>query len=123
MFLKIILLTFSMTLITNLSFADDSYYINKNGSAKFSGYLIPEETVKQLRNNTIERDAFKTQLDLTNQNVTLKDKEIQLLTDQNDKLATSLRNSETLNIWERAGYLLGGIIITGLAIKGAQQLK
>lgn len=102
-------------LISNLSFAQDSIYLDKDKSAPFSGYLLPEETVKELRNNTLERDLYKTESDL-------RERQVKLLSDQNEKLAKTLQDTSSLSTWEKIGFFLGGVILTGLAIKGAHEV-
>lgn len=102
-------------LISSISFAQDSVYLNQNQVAPFSGYLLPEDKVKELRNDSLEKDMYKTE-------GTLKDTQIKLLSDQNDKLAKTLESTSSLSSWEKIGYFLGGVIITGLAISGAHAI-
>lgn len=108
-------LILALLLISNLSYAEDSIYLNKGDSSPYSGYLLPEEEVKQLRVNTIERDLYKTTSDL-------KGQQVQLLTDQNIKFATALESTSSLRTWEKIGYFTAGIVIVVLAIKGAHEV-
>lgn len=110
-------------LISNISFADDAYFINKDQSAKFSGYLIPEDKTKELYNSVLERDSYKTQLDLINKNIDLYKQENSILLNQNSSLIKTATENHTLNSWEKAGYFFGGLFLTALAIEGAQKLR
>lgn len=120
---KMVLWISLISIVNNTSYSQDSIYLEKDKPAPFTGFLLPEETVKELKNNTLERDSYKRQLDLTNQNVDILNKEKIILLDQNLKLIQSGTLDHTLNNWEKAGYFFGGIILTGLAIKGAQNLR
>lgn len=110
-------------LLQENAFANDPVYLNVQDKAPFSGYLLPEDTVKELRNNTLERDSLQIQLDLTNKNNQLLTQEKQLLLDQNLKLIEAGTTDHNLNNWEKTGFFLAGILVTGLAIKGAANLR
>lgn len=110
-------------------YADDAIYLNQNDKAPYSGYLLSEDKIKELRNNTIERDGFKAindsltkQLSLVQQDSSLKDQKVNLLLDQNDKLAKTAYADRELNTWERVAYFVGGVLITGFAIYGVHQI-
>jgi hypothetical protein len=108
-------LILSILLISNIVYADDSVYLNQKQPAPFSGYLLPETTVKQLRNDSLELDLYKT----TN---TLKDQQIALLGAQNTSLSTTLKETSTLSTWERVGYFAAGVLLTALAVDGASKI-
>lgn len=110
-------------------YADDAIYLNQNEKAPYSGYLLPEGKIKELRNNTIERDGLKAindnltqQLSLEQKNNSLKDDKVNLLLEQNDKLAKAAYAERELNTWEKIAFFTGGIVISGLAIWGAHSL-
>jgi hypothetical protein len=108
-------LIFIMLIISNIAFAQDSVYLNLNDKAPFAGYLLPEATVKQLRNDSLERDMYKTTNDL-------KDQQIALLGTQNTNLANTLKETSTLSTWEKIGYFTAGIVLTGLAVDAASKI-
>lgn len=110
-------------LLSNFAFADDAYFINKNDAAKFSGYLIPEDKTKDLYNAVLERDSYKEQLDLTNKNIDLYKQENGILLNQNSNLIKSATEDHILNDWQKAGFFVLGIIVTGLSIKAAANLR
>lgn len=105
----------SLLIINSTCFAQESIYINKDDKAPFSGYLLPEETVKTLRNNTLERDLYKTEADL-------RERQVKLLSDQNDRLATTLQSTSSLSTWEKIGFFSLGVLITGGAVKLAHEV-
>jgi hypothetical protein len=104
-----------MILISLNSFAQDSVYLYTKDAAPFAGYLIPEDTVKQLRVDSLERDMYKTTNDL-------KDQQIALLGAQNTSLSTTLKDTSTLSTYEKIGFFVAGILVTALAIDGASKL-
>lgn len=112
-----------LTLISNIAFAQNAVFINKDDKAPFSGDLLTTDQVKSLYNDSLEKSSLQKQLDLTNSNNQLLTQEKQILLDQNKSLISTATQDHTLNSWEKVGYFLGGIVITALAIKGAQQLK
>jgi hypothetical protein len=102
-------------LISNIVYADDSVYLNKNDKAPFSAYLVPEATIKQLRNDSMELDLYKTTNDL-------KDQQIALLGAQNTSLTTTLKETSSLSTWEKIAYFSAGILLTALAVDGASKI-
>jgi hypothetical protein len=102
-------------LISNVCYATDSVYLNAKDSAPFAGYLLPEEEVKTLRDNTLELDMYKTTSDL-------KDQQITLLTNQNNNLSKTLESTSNLSTWEKVGYFAAGILLTSLAVGAAIQI-
>lgn len=97
--------------------------MNKGDIAQFEGNLLTLDITKQLYNDSLEKSSLQKQLDLTNSNNQLLNQEKQILLDQNKSLIEAATKDHNLNNWEKAGYFFGGIILTGLAIKGAQQLR
>lgn len=130
MFRRMIYYLFLTINLTSLnSAAQDSIWLDKDKSAPFSGYLIPEDTVKKLRNDSLEKDMYKGLYDSTTksinlyqQEVTLKDNQLKLLMDQNDKLANQISSATSFNMWEKIGLFGAGVLLTGLAIKSAHDI-
>lgn len=112
--LKMIFLIFLIISLENNCLAD-SVYLNVGDKAQFNGYLLPEDEIKTLRDNTLERDMYKTTNDL-------KDQQITLLTNQNTSLSKTLESTSSLSTWEKIGYFAAGIVLTGLAIDAAHQI-
>jgi len=111
----LIKLIFIILLISNISWAQESVYLDKDKPAPFSGYLVPEETIKNLRNDSLDAEMYR-------KIVPLKDNQIQLLTDQNTKLATTLISTTSMTTLEKVAWFAGGIIVTGLAVKAAHEI-
>lgn len=130
MYLKKILLI-SLIIVNSLgAYAEDVIYLDKGKAAPYDGYLFTPEKAKDTRLQLIEGDYNKDlvksltkTIDLYQSNEEISNKKVDLLLDQNDKLAVQLNSSRQVSNWEKVGYFLGGIIITGLAIKGVQALR
>lgn len=113
-----------LTLISNIAFADDStIHLNTNDKAPNSGYLIPDDKAKDLYDAVLERDSYKTQLDLTITNNNLYKQENGILLNQNATLIQAQSKAETLNDLEKIGCFFLGVIVTGLSIKAAGSLR
>jgi hypothetical protein len=126
---KTLLIFLTISLLSSISYAEDSIYLSKGQTATFNGYLLPETEVQTLRNNTFERDAFKTandaykaEINLYQTNIGLKDQQLSLTLDQNNKLAKALNENRSLNNWERVAFFAGGILVVGLAIYGVRSI-
>jgi len=109
--------------------AEDAVYLNQNDKAPYSGYLLPQDKLIELRNNTFERDALKGQNDSLNRSLALqndiighKDEQLKLYSDQNDKLAQTAYRAENMSNLEKLGFIGLGILLTGLAISGVHAL-
>lgn len=111
-----------LTLISNLTFAQDAIFISKDEKAPYSGDLLPEATVKTLYNDSLEKTSLQTQLDLTNKNVNLLTQEKVVLQTQNQKLVEAANSEQHMSDWAKVGYFALGVLVTGLAVKGAASL-
>lgn len=118
-----------ISLISSISFAQEAVFLNQKDTAPFSGYLLPEDKIKSLRNDSLENSANKQLVESLNKSLTLqqsnsdlKDKQIQLLLNQNDSLSKTIVTEEKLQTWEKVLYFGGGIVLSGLAIWGAHSL-
>lgn len=116
-------------LIVNNALAQDAVYLNQNDKAPFTGYLLPQEKLVELKNNTMERDTLEAQnaslnasLKLQDDIIAKKDQQLTLYSEQNDKLAQTANSALSLSTWEKIGYITLGVVITGLAVKGAHEL-
>lgn len=118
--LKIMLI---LTLISNLAFAQNAVHMNKGDVAEFEGDLLTLSTAKQLYDDSLEKNSLQKQLDLTNQNLTLLQQDKTLLLDQNSKLIKAAQEEKVTSDVEKGLWFLGGIILTGLAVKAAGSLK
>ncbi len=113
--LKVTSLSFLMILINLNSFAQESVFLNAGEKASFSGYLVPEITIKSLRNDSLDAEMYR-------KIVPLKDNEIKLLTEDRNNLAKTLVSTTSLSVWEKIGWFGAGIVITGFAIKTSHEI-
>lgn len=130
MLLKKIFLSFLMiSLLTTISKADDSIYLSKGQTAPFSGYLLPDDEVLDLRNAVLERDTLKTQnaslnvsLALQNDIIGKQSSQVTILVDQNQKLVQTANSASGLTTWEKVGYIALGMAITYGTLKIGQSV-
>jgi len=109
-------------------YAEDVIFLPKGSTTQYDGYLFTPEKALKTRKELIELDYIKLENDSQKKSLDLfklndqysKDK-IQLLLDQNDKLAKSLYEARELTNWEKVGLFTLGVAVTGLAIYGARQ--
>jgi len=123
------ILTVLVCSIFSFVVAADPVYLNKDDKSPYSGLLFTEQKANEIRRELLDKDYLKLQndslnrsLDLYKANEALYGQQKQLLLDQNDKLAKSLYQERNLTNWERVGFFVLGITVTGLAIYGASQL-
>lgn len=121
--MKNVFLVILINLFVLNAFAQNAVHLNKNDAAPFEGNLLTLETTKQLYMDSLEKTSLQKQLDLTNQNNQLLQQEKTILLDQNIKLIQANASDHSLSNWEKVGYFTAGVVITGLAIKGAMSLR
>lgn len=114
-------------LITSSSFAEDAIYLEKDQKSPYSGVLMPESKVIELRNNTLENNTRKLQIDSLNTSVNLledivskKTEQVGILLDQNDKLSKTAFSERNLNNWEKAGWFVAGLFVAYASVKVGQ---
>jgi hypothetical protein len=111
--------------INNSALAQEAVYLDQNQKAPFSGILIPEDKLQELRKSVLDVSTQKEinlslqrSVDLYKQNQTLLETKVNTLSDQNNKLSDSLYSArETSNI-EKFGYFVAGALLTGLTSYG-----
>lgn len=110
--------------------ADKVILIEKGTEAPFKGYLFPEDKALKFRKDLIELDglrelekSYQKSLDLSISNEAKYNSKVNILLEQNDKLATALYSSKDRNSWENAGWFVLGILVTGTAFYGASRLR
>lgn len=126
---KNLLIFLIVNLITNISYAEDVIRLEKDKPAPFTGYLFTDEKTKDTRIKLLERDTLQElnqSLEKTNtlhkQNSTLKDEQIKIITEQNTNLAKTLREERSTSNWERLLWFSLGVVGTGLAVRGIQEI-
>lgn len=123
------ILTMLICLIFSVNVIADPVLLNKDDKSPYQGLLFSISEAQDLRKELIDKDYLKLQndslnrsLELYKSNENLYTQQKQLLLDQNDKLAKSLYQERQVTNWERLGFVLLGIGITGLAVYGAGQI-
>ena len=109
--------------------ADQAVGLDKDQKAPFAGVLLDAEKANSVKVGLQELDLYKAitesqakSIDLLKQNESYNQNKVNILLEQNDKLAESLRSSQSLNSWERIGLVLLGVAVTvgaGVAIRSA----
>lgn len=129
MFQKTISLIFSISLISNICYADDITYIEKDKPAPYEGYIFTIDKTKDTRIKLLERDTFQglnVSLTTTNtflqQNSDFKDKQIKLVQDRNDQLSQALKDSQSSSNLEKILWFSLGVVGTGLAVWGVKEI-
>lgn len=89
-----------------------------------------KETAKQMRKDLLKKDFLESEneslnrsLDLSTDALRLRKDQLDLALEQNDKLAERLRKNSESEGYRKIIWFALGIFATGLAIKGAQELK
>jgi len=127
----VIKLILSFILIGNLSYADsNAVYLEEKNPAPFSGFLIKEDRVRELRNSELDAKYYKDineslekSLSLQKAIIDNKDNQVNILLTQNDKLAKSAYDSQEMNNWQKALYFIGGLAAGFLAVKLAHEIQ
>lgn len=125
------LLIFS--LISSTSFAScpkNVQVIQKGQEANCDGFLFSDEAEKKAA-QAIEDSKYYKKLNerleqrkkLTDKEIEVLDKRLKLYIEQSETLAERLNKRETQNSWERVLWFSLGIVVTGLAVKGASELQ
>lgn len=97
--------------------------LEKEAVAPFKGYLFPEDKALKLRKDLLQLDTYKSLNESYERSITLyKNNEdqfnykVNVLIDQNDKLAKSAYQAQDRNSWENWAWFGLGIIITSVGI-------
>lgn len=124
--LKILLIS----LIATNSFADnDVVSLLKGQPAPFDGLLFTIPKAEDLKRSVVERDNYKLlseslerSIDLFKKNDELNNQKVNILLEQNDKLAKNLYEARSTSTAERVLWFGLGLAVTGMAIYGAKTL-
>jgi len=120
-----ILLVSSM-IVNSVVIADDAVVLNKGQPAPYTGLLLTEEKANsvyndlnkyKLLNESLQRTVF-----LYEQNEKLQEKRVNVLLEQNDKLAINLQQARTVSNWEKVLWFGLGFLSVGLGIYGVQAI-
>ncbi len=127
MFKYITLVSF---VISSLTIAEtDPHYETRGYTLLQDSWVFSPSKAKEVRDKLIDGETYQKlneslnkSIELYKSNEQINNNKINLLIEQNDKLAKNLLASQSLNNWERFGLVLLGIAMTvgaGFAIKKA----
>lgn len=125
----LVLLSYSISSIEK-SNAQDSVQLNQGTPAPYSGYLISKEKVQQFYQMDLENkelklmnESFSRSVQFYKNNDSSSATQITSLLYRNDDLAKELASARTTTSFEKVAYFVGGILIAGFGVWGAQKLK
>jgi len=108
--------------IPSRSLAQQVVPIAAGTPAPYSGILMPEGVAKEAKNAVIERDTYKSvneslnkSLNLSNQNFNYSENKVNILLEQNDKLAKNLQAERTVSDFQKIMWFGLGVLATGAA--------
>tara|TARA_R110000868_G_scaffold66014_14_gene197061 strand:- start:257 stop:655 length:399 start_codon:yes stop_codon:yes gene_type:complete len=117
-------------LLSNSVMAQEAAFLQEKQPAPFTGILITTDAAQKLKNAAVERDglieekaSYERSIELYKKADELQLKKIDILLVQNDKLALRLGESQSMNTWEKLGWLSLGIIATGIAGYSVGKIK
>ena len=109
--------------------ADTATELNKGDPAPYSGTLLDKEKSRKIREDLIEKDglvktneSLNKSLLLYRSNEDILNSQKDLLIKQNVELTKTLNDTRSTSNWEKAGYFVLGIVVTGAAVYGASKL-
>lgn len=128
--MKIILLLI-ISIIGNIAFADsDAIVLDKGQPAPWPGILLTNDRAQSARKAEIElgqykllNESFQKSLDIEKSNIDFFKQKVDILTIDNQNLSSSLQKERSSNDLNKVFYFLGGIVLTSLAIEGANKLR
>jgi len=111
------------SLISNLSFAEEAVLLSKGEAAPYSGALLPVDKLQELRKAYLEKDSLSRSIELYKSNELLYTKKVDVLSEQNDRLAKTAYEERNMSTLEKIGYFGLGAILTGLVAYGIYRTK
>lgn len=120
----------SLLVTSSIAKSDEVILLNKDQTAPYTGFLFPREKALEFRKIDIENDelkivnaSFSRSIDIFKKNEDLSEKKVNILLERNDVLAKDLTDARTLTDWQKIGYFVGGVVLTGVSVWGASQLR
>lgn len=117
------------TLLISTNVLADVVHLTKGAIAPSDGYLFSDDQTQDMKNKlqayydlNLQLESYKRSVELYGKNEVIYQKQLDLLSVQNDKLVTSTQQSLAMNNYEKFGYFALGILATGLAIYGAEKV-
>lgn len=115
--------------ISSNSLSNDVVMLESGQKAPFSGVLMSKETAELTRKKIIDGEAamqkipsFEKSIERYQANELLYQNQVSTVLQHNDKLAVTLKNSQSVSGWTKAGYFAAGVILSGFGVWGASKL-
>src|SRR5688500_13089233 len=113
---KLVLFCF---VLSSISLADDPYFGQRGHVLPQDSWVFSPDKAKDVRNRLIDGETYfklneslSKSIELYKSNEVIQQNKVNLLLEQNDKLAQRLASSQSLNNWERFGLFFLGIAAT-----------
>ena len=121
-------LLISLTIVSNSLYAGDAVFLEKDKAAPFDGVLLPQDKALAIKQMTLEHDTYllmnqslEKSLSLQKNIIQSQDDKVNILLQQNDKLAKSLGDERSMSNWERIGFFALGAVLTTAIAYGASK--
>lgn len=115
-------------LISTNCLAEDSVPLKKDQPAPFDGLLLSQDKAQEVKNSLVEKNALgklneslNVSLKIQEDIISRQQNKVQILLDQNDKLAKTAYDSQSVNDWVKIMWFGAGILTTGLVFYGLGQ--
>ena len=125
----IILIIFLFSQLTYAKCPEDIQVIEKGQTANCSGLLFSPEASKKVDETQADAKYYKElsdrllqRRDLTNKEISILDRRLQLYIDQSYDLAKEIHKKEKEDKWQKLMYFGLGVLATGISVYGAKQL-
>jgi hypothetical protein len=116
-------------LVPEIALGTDPTLLKKGEAAPYEGLLFSPTKAASIKQNLELLDitkqlntSYQNEIKLLKSNSTDDSQKLQLLSDQNDKLAKSANEDKSMNNWERFGYFIGGALVMGIAVRLGMQV-
>jgi hypothetical protein len=109
-------------------FAADATPIKSGQPAPYDGLLLTPEKAQEVKNTYVERDGYKLlndslqkSLDLSGGAFNLSEQKVNILLEQNNKLAVNLNEARTTSNFEKFMWFGLGVLGASLAVYGVKK--
>jgi hypothetical protein len=123
----------SLILISSIfihpAFADQAIDLKQGQIAPYDGILLDKEKANKVKNELIEKDGLKQdntslnkQLIYYKSNEDMLNQKSDMLLKQNLEMTKSLNEARSTSNWEKIGFFVLGVVVTGAAAYGVSRI-